>query len=333
MKRFNPESIDDDDSVSFEPQPSFLRRVSTLNQYQTQTMNQNVDQNQNPSGNDRRFVHQIQNPCSENQTLEAAFSRLSVGGSSNGYGVSSFDENPYYNHGVQATSCCLNQESTIGFNGDFRNNIGYGYGRGRPLMMSEMDRMKCSQMDFLFRQNGYGYSNGYGNGYGYRNANNLLNGAVAGNGGGDGLRRGFQYGLLNESSAPPNVSWVNGIVNHNGRSQHWFDQFRGKFYSMAKDQNGSMILGELIEKFGREAVSRIFTEVIDYVSELMVDPFGNVVIQKMVGLCNEDQLTRIILMATSYDCQLIRLSVNHYGYIFNYFSLITCFLRNCNFIF
>ncbi|KAL5074700.1 hypothetical protein RYX36_013684 [Vicia faba] len=295
MKRFNPESIDDD-SVSFEPQSSFLRRVSTLNHYQTQTMNQNVDQNQNPSGNDRRFLHQIMNPCSENQTLEAAFSRLSVGASSNGYGGSSFHENPYYNHGVQATNCCFNRENAIGFNALVRNNSAYG--RGRP-------------MDFLLRHNGYG------NDYGYGDVNNLLNGGVsvpvAGNGVGDGLRPGFQYGLLNESSVP-NVSWVNGIVNHNGKGTHWVDQFRGTFYSMAKDQSRSMILGGLIEKFGREAVSHIFAEVIDYVSELMVDPFGNVVVQKMVGLCNENQLTRIILMVTSYECQLIRLSVDLYGF-------------------
>lgn len=333
MKRFNPESIDDD-SVSFSPQSTFLRRVSSMNQYQTQTLNLNVNQNQNPSVDHRRFLPQFQNPYNDNQTLEDAFSRLSLGNPSNGYGASSFQDSPYYNHGFQATNCCQNHETAVGFNGA-------GYGRGRPLIMSEMDRVKYNQIEFLWRQNGYGYgydnSNGYGygNGNGNGNVNNLLNVSVSaagnGNGGGNELGRRFQYGLLNESSAP----WlnVNGIVNDNGRRSHWFDRIRGMVYLMAKDQNGSMILGELMENFGREAVSYIFTEVIDHVSELMIDPFGNIVIQKMVGLCNENQLTRIVLMVTSYECQLVRISVDLHGYIFNHLSLIACFLRHCNFSF
>ncbi|CAK8571296.1 unnamed protein product [Lathyrus sativus] len=68
------------------------------------------------------------------------------------------------------------------------------------------------------------------------------------------------------------------------------------------------------QRFGRDAVSYIFTEVIDNVSELMLDEFGNVVIQKMIGLCNQNQLTRVTLMVTSYECQLVKIVVDLHGF-------------------
>ncbi|XP_004501537.3 pumilio homolog 12-like [Cicer arietinum] len=124
---------------------------------------------------------------------------------------------------------------------------------------------------------------------------------------------------MNESLGN-NVSWVNNNVNVNGngngngrRSPHWFDDFRGRVYSLAKDQHGSRILQEVIKKFGSEGVSYIFSELVNHVTELMIDPFGNYVVQKMVEICNEDQQTRIVLMVTYHSFQLIRICLSPHG--------------------
>ncbi|CAA7047918.1 unnamed protein product [Microthlaspi erraticum] len=57
----------------------------------------------------------------------------------------------------------------------------------------------------------------------------------------------------------------------------------------------------------------VFNELIPHVVELMVDPFGNYLMQKLLDVCNEEQRTQIILMVTSEPGQRIRISLNAFG--------------------
>ncbi|XP_010492702.2 PREDICTED: putative pumilio homolog 8, chloroplastic [Camelina sativa] len=82
---------------------------------------------------------------------------------------------------------------------------------------------------------------------------------------------------------------------------------------MAKDQHGCRFLQRIFEDGSGLDAMIIFNELIPHVVELMMDPFGNYLMQKLLDVCNEEQRTQIILMVTSEPGQLIRISLNAYG--------------------
>ncbi|GMJ09828.1 hypothetical protein HRI_004652000 [Hibiscus trionum] len=88
---------------------------------------------------------------------------------------------------------------------------------------------------------------------------------------------------------------------------------RGYIYLIAKDQHGCRFLQQLFEQSTREDVEIIFKEIIDHVVELMMNPFGNYLMQKLLEVCNEEQRMQILLMATEEPGQLVRISLNTHG--------------------
>ncbi|EHA8591302.1 putative pumilio domain-containing protein C6G9.14 [Cocos nucifera] len=86
----------------------------------------------------------------------------------------------------------------------------------------------------------------------------------------------------------------------------------GYIYSIARDQHGCRYLQHKFDE-GRHQVDVIFNGIIDHVVELMVDPFGNYLMQKLLDVCSEEQMTRIILMLTENAGQLVRISLNIHG--------------------
>ncbi|RHN70342.1 hypothetical protein MtrunA17_Chr3g0134501 [Medicago truncatula] len=296
--RFIPnDSVDNGDSP-LSPRSQWFSYIASL----TQNQNQNNNHNQNP------FMSQIENP---NQTLEQAFSRLSVANpnpnQSFGYGVANnlndydysglgVSVNPYYNYnyGIQ-----LSNPSQPDFNRPVRNNNNIAYGRGISSPSPRLSSYDVNQIRYNHLNGGIG-GGGYGNDMFY---------------GSEELMRNFQCALRNESSVP---TWVNdGVnvnnVNVNGMSAHWFDEFRGRVYSLAKDTHGSKILQEVMENLGPEGVSYFFLELINHMCELMVDPIGYEVITKMVEVCNQDQKTQIVLLVTHHGAQFIRICLSLHG--------------------
>ena len=57
----------------------------------------------------------------------------------------------------------------------------------------------------------------------------------------------------------------------------------------------------------------IFNEIIDHVVELMMNPFGNYLMQKLLDVCNEEQRMQILLIITEEPGQLVRISLNTHG--------------------
>ncbi|TYH86035.1 hypothetical protein ES332_D01G013500v1 [Gossypium tomentosum] len=88
---------------------------------------------------------------------------------------------------------------------------------------------------------------------------------------------------------------------------------RGYIYLIAKDQHGCRFLQRLFDEGTREDVEMIFKEIIDHVVELMMNPFGNYLMQKLLEVCNEQQRMQILLMATEEPGQLVRISLNTHG--------------------
>ncbi|XP_059648069.1 putative pumilio homolog 7, chloroplastic [Cornus florida] len=88
---------------------------------------------------------------------------------------------------------------------------------------------------------------------------------------------------------------------------------KGYIYLMAKDQHGCRFLQRMFDEGSPEDVQIIFGEIINHVVELMMNPFGNYLMQKLLEVCNEEQILQILLMATEERGELVRISLNTHG--------------------
>ncbi|KAH0453357.1 hypothetical protein IEQ34_017681 [Dendrobium chrysotoxum] len=84
-------------------------------------------------------------------------------------------------------------------------------------------------------------------------------------------------------------------------------------YHLAKDQHGCRFLQKKFEERKAEAIHTIFYGVIDHVVELMENPFGNYLMQKLLEICSTEQRMMIILKLTEHPSELIRISLNTHG--------------------
>lgn len=91
------------------------------------------------------------------------------------------------------------------------------------------------------------------------------------------------------------------------------DEVKGRIYSLARDQHGCRFLQRKFTEGSLEDVNKIFVEIIGYVVELMTDPFGNYLIQKIIEVCTVDQRVQIIHAITREAGMLIRISCNMHG--------------------
>lgn len=76
-----------------------------------------------------------------------------------------------------------------------------------------------------------------------------------------------------------------------------FDSCIGTFYSMSKDQHGCRYMQRRLEEGNPTYVELIFKETCPAIIELMTDPFGNYLCQKLFEHCNDEQRTQLILTA------------------------------------
>lgn len=92
-------------------------------------------------------------------------------------------------------------------------------------------------------------------------------------------------------------------------------EVRGCIYSMAKDQNGCRFLQRVFDEGTYLDVQIIFNEVIGHIVELMMEQFGNYLVQKLLTVCSEEQRMQVLLMVTKEPGQLVRICLNTYGYV------------------
>ncbi|KAK2660179.1 hypothetical protein Ddye_006712 [Dipteronia dyeriana] len=89
--------------------------------------------------------------------------------------------------------------------------------------------------------------------------------------------------------------------------------WRGNFLALAKDHTGCRFLQKNMTNITKEDLDIIFLELIDHVCELMVDSFGNYVIQRLVEVCSDEQRTHILLMLTQNNFELVRICLDMHG--------------------
>ena len=121
-------------------------------------------------------------------------------------------------------------------------------------------------------------------------------GGGGGGGGGGGSLGGL--GVDDPSAAPYHLQTLEEVV--------------GQLLIVAQDQAGCRFLQRKFDEGGVEAVSVVFPEILENVVELMIDPFGNYLIQKVLEKCSEQQRTEILSHVAARD-KLVCSSLNMHG--------------------
>ncbi|KAK2848477.1 hypothetical protein FQN49_005683 [Arthroderma sp. PD_2] len=88
------------------------------------------------------------------------------------------------------------------------------------------------------------------------------------------------------------------------------ENYSGEIYGMCKDQHGCRYLQRKLEEGLPEHVQIIFRETQMHVVELMTDPFGNYLCQKLLEFTNDEQRTGLINIAAPH---LVQIALNQHG--------------------
>ncbi|WOH08253.1 hypothetical protein DCAR_0727691 [Daucus carota subsp. sativus] len=91
------------------------------------------------------------------------------------------------------------------------------------------------------------------------------------------------------------------------------EEFAGRIHLMAKDQHGCRFLQRIFTEGNQEDVEKIFRETIVHIVELMTDPFGNYLVQKLLEVCDENQQMQILHSITRKPGDLVRISCDMHG--------------------
>ncbi|XP_027368151.1 putative pumilio homolog 8, chloroplastic [Abrus precatorius] len=282
-------------------------------------------QRQRCPGDGETSQNRYQNPILTNQTLEDAFSRLSVMPNNHstlgfvGEGSSHIDTTKPFTFQGQETYPSNYHCSRIGQMHSFGNGR-YSGGDNTPVLATTWHNCYVGYNNDTDRYNG-GYHNLRSQAYNTflkeESQNNFLRLPLSND---DQFSLSFQgsrsssmsTGLLSNTLDNVN-SWRYRLLQ-NPLTQHSVYDFQGKILLLAKDQLGCRVLQETMKSLkSQEEVSLVFLELIDHVIELMLDSSGNYVFQKLVEICTEEQRTHIILMLTKTNFQLVNICLDAHG--------------------
>ncbi len=88
------------------------------------------------------------------------------------------------------------------------------------------------------------------------------------------------------------------------------EDLQGEIFTLCKDQHGCRYLQKKLEEGDETHRDMIFAETFPHFSELMTDPFGNYLCQKMLEFCTDDQRNLIV---ESVAGELVTISLNMHG--------------------
>ncbi|CAA0807329.1 Putative pumilio homolog 7- chloroplastic [Striga hermonthica] len=132
--------------------------------------------------------------------------------------------------------------------------------------------------------------------------------------------------LILQGEEVTDYGWSRGLArsrgNNGSRSLHHEQKklfscslaaIRGYIYHIAKDQHGCRFMQRMFDEGTSRDVQIVFEEIIDHVVELMMNPFGNYLMQKLLEVCTEEQRMHILLRVTEEAGELVRISLNTHG--------------------
>ncbi|CAO1614705.1 unnamed protein product [Sympodiomycopsis kandeliae] len=88
------------------------------------------------------------------------------------------------------------------------------------------------------------------------------------------------------------------------------EDLKGEIFSLCKDQHGCRYLQKKLEDSVPSYRDMIFAETFSHFAELMTDPFGNYLCQKMLEFCTDEQRNLIV---DSVSSELVTISLNMHG--------------------
>ncbi|KAK0705325.1 armadillo-type protein [Lasiosphaeris hirsuta] len=88
------------------------------------------------------------------------------------------------------------------------------------------------------------------------------------------------------------------------------EQVGGTIYTLCKDQHGCRYLQKQLENRIPEQIHMIWLETNQHVIELMTDPFGNYLCQKLLEYCSDEERTVLIQNAAK---DMVRIALNQHG--------------------
>ncbi|CAN8253013.1 unnamed protein product [Cochlearia groenlandica] len=122
----------------------------------------------------------------------------------------------------------------------------------------------------------------------------------------------IKYGVGDQFDEEDLALSFNNIALHSPKYSS-IEEARGKIYYMAKDQHGCRFLQRKFAERDGNDIEMIFQEIKDYISELMVDPFGNYLVQKLLEVCNEEQRMQIVRSIARKHGVLVKISCDMHG--------------------
>ena len=72
------------------------------------------------------------------------------------------------------------------------------------------------------------------------------------------------------------------------------EECAGQICAMARDQHGCRFLQRRFDESGSAAVDVVFEELLTEIGDLMMDPFANYLIQKLLDVCTEEQRSQVL---------------------------------------
>lgn len=165
-----------------------------------------------------------------------------------------------------------------------------------PMMSMAMQNMQMGQQ--TYPQNAYG---DYGASYGQ-------------NGSRDSQARVIQQRRQNDGEGvfDPLISldYTDYSPAMNRFANVTLESLGGEIYTLCKDQHGCRFLQKKLEERSPDHIHMIWMETNQHVVELMTDPFGNYLCQKLLEYCNDEERTILIENAAQ---DLVRIALNQHG--------------------
>ncbi len=114
-----------------------------------------------------------------------------------------------------------------------------------------------------------------------------LGGAGLGGGGLGGRRNGPRGGDRDGGDGPEGGQHASG--GGGAYKYSTLEEVVGNVLSVAQDQHGCRFLQRKFDEGGAAAIALVLPEVLSCIVDLMVDPFGNYLVQKLLDRCSEQQ--------------------------------------------
>lgn len=135
---------------------------------------------------------------------------------------------------------------------------------------------------------------------------NRNSGFYSGFGNGTGINSAFGYGGPDENLTADELAARKGELDINTR----LEDLQGEIFTLCKDQHGCRYLQKKLEEGVPTYRDMIFAETFSHFADLMTDPFGNYLCQKMLEFCTDEQRDLIV---ESVSSELVTISLNMHG--------------------